>query len=73
MPEVYFIDDRSILETVRRILSAILALGMAGTLTELILLKHAEDVMQRVSFHGSGAGRQCCCGTVSTVALQVGG
>ena len=56
MPEVNFIDDRSILETVRRILLVILAVGMAGTLIELILLKHTEDMIQWVPLALLGTG-----------------
>jgi hypothetical protein len=56
MPEVNFIDDRPILDTLRRILLAILALGMAGTLTELILLKHTEDMVQWVPLALLGTG-----------------
>ena len=56
MTETNFVDDRSVLETVRRILLAILALGMAGTLTELILLKHTEDVIQWVPLALLGTG-----------------
>lgn len=56
MTEIYVTDDRSVLETVRRILLAILALGMAGTLTELILLKHTEDVIQWVPLVLIGLG-----------------
>jgi|SRR5678816_334499 hypothetical protein len=41
-------DDRSILDKFRKILLAILALGMAGTLTELLLLEHTEDLVQWV-------------------------
>jgi hypothetical protein len=41
-------DARTVLEKVRRVLLAILALGMVGTLTELILLKHTEDLVQWV-------------------------
>jgi len=42
------IDDRSVLDKVRKFLLVILALGMAGTLTELILLKHTEEPLQWV-------------------------
>jgi hypothetical protein len=41
-------DDESILDKFRKILLAILALGIAGTLTELLLIEHTEDVVQWV-------------------------
>lgn len=41
---------------VGKILLAILALGMIGSLTELILLKHSEDVYQWVPLVLLGAG-----------------
>jgi hypothetical protein len=56
MQEVNPIDHRSVLDKVRRILLAIVALGMAGTLTELILLKHTEDLFQWVPLALLGAG-----------------
>jgi hypothetical protein len=56
MREINSIDDRSVLDKVRRILLAILALGMAGTLTELILLKHTENLFQWVPLVLLGAG-----------------
>lgn len=40
------IDAAAILAVVRKILLAVLALGMAGSTTELILLKHTEDLPQ---------------------------
>jgi len=48
MRKINSIDDRSVLDRVRRVLLAILALGIAGSLTELILLNHTEDVFQWV-------------------------
>ena len=39
-------DAAAILTVVRRILLAVLTLGMAGSTTELLLLKHTEDVRQ---------------------------
>lgn len=48
MTEISSTADRSVLDQFRRILLAILALGMAGSLTELILLKHTEDLFQWV-------------------------
>ena len=56
MAEINSTDDRSVLDKVRRILLAILALGMAGSLTELILLKHTEDLIQWVPLVLLGAG-----------------
>jgi len=56
MAEINSTDDRSVLDKVRRILLAILALGMAGSLTELILLKHTEDPIQWVPLVLLGAG-----------------
>jgi len=56
MTGIHFIDDRSVLDKIRRILLAILALGMAGTLTELILLKHTEDLIQWVPLALLGTG-----------------
>ena len=56
MQEINSIDDRSILNKVRRILLAIVALGMAGTLTELILLEHTEDLLQWIPIALLGAG-----------------
>jgi len=44
------------LTALRRILLAILLLGMAGTTTELLLLKHDEDVVQLVPLLLIGAG-----------------
>ena len=46
----------SVLAIVRKILLAILALGMIGSLTELILLKHSENVFQWVPLALLGAG-----------------
>jgi hypothetical protein len=48
MQAINTVNSRSILEKVRKILLAILALGMAGTLAELVLLKHTEDLVQWV-------------------------
>ncbi len=56
MAEINSTDDRSVLDKVRKILLAILALGMAGSLTELILLKHTEDLIQWVPLVLLGAG-----------------
>jgi hypothetical protein len=42
--------------SLRKILLAILALGMIGSLTELILLKHSEDVYQWIPLVLLGAG-----------------
>jgi hypothetical protein len=56
MAEINPTDERSVLDKVRRILLAILALGMAGSLTELILLKHTEDLFQWVPLVLLGAG-----------------
>ena len=56
MAEINPTDERSVLDKVRRILLAILALGMAGSLTELILLKHTEDLIQWVPLVLLGAG-----------------
>jgi hypothetical protein len=56
MREIDSIDDRSVLDKMRRILLAILALGMAGTLTELILLKHTEEPLQWVPLVLLGTG-----------------
>ena len=41
-------DDRFLLNKFRKILLVILVLGIAGTLTELVLLKHTEDLVQWV-------------------------
>lgn len=56
MAEINSTDERSVLDKVRKILLAILALGMAGSLTELILLKHTEDLIQWVPLVLLGAG-----------------
>ena len=48
--------ETSLLANVRKILLAILALGMIGSLTELILLKHSEDVFQWVPLVLLGLG-----------------
>jgi hypothetical protein len=56
MREIDSIDDRPVLDKMRRILLAILALGMAGTLTELILLKHTEEPLQWVPLVLLGTG-----------------
>lgn len=40
----------------RKFIWAILALGMAGSLTELILLKHSEDIFQWIPLALLGAG-----------------
>ncbi len=42
--------EESRLASLRKILLAILALGMIGAVTELILLKHSEDVYQWIPF-----------------------
>ena len=39
-------DAAAILAVVRKILLAVLTLGIAGSITELILLKHSEDLRQ---------------------------
>ena len=39
-------DARLFLDTSRKLLLVILGFGMAGTLAELILLEHTEDVLQ---------------------------
>ena len=56
MRQINSIDDRSVLDHVRRILLAILALGVAGSLTELILLKHTENIFQWVPLVLLGTG-----------------
>lgn len=43
------------LETIRRLLLGLLALGMAGTTTELWFMSHYEDWWQMVPFIGMGA------------------
>ena len=48
--------EASLLANVRKFLFAILALGMIGSLTELILLKHSEDVFQWVPLALLGVG-----------------
>lgn len=48
--------DTSLLAKVRKFLFAILVLGMVGILSELILLKHSEDVYQWVPLVLLGAG-----------------
>ena len=42
------------LETIRRLLLAVLALGMAGTTTELWFMGHYEDWKQLIPFAGMG-------------------
>lgn len=44
------------LQVVRRLLLAILAIGMAGTLTELLFLKHYEDSIQWIPLGLLGLG-----------------
>jgi len=56
MSDINSSDAKTVLETVRKILLAILALGMAGSLTELILLKHTEDLFQWVPLVLLGPG-----------------
>ena len=48
--------DEIALPTVRRILLTILVLGMLGSVTELVLLKHTEDFYQWVPLVLIGAG-----------------
>ena len=45
----------------RKFILAILALGMAGSLTELILLKHSEDIFQWIPLALLGAGSATLC------------
>lgn len=44
------------LSTIRRMLAAILLLGMTGTLVELLLLAHDEDRIQLIPLVALGAG-----------------
>jgi len=44
------------LTTIRRMLAAILVLGMSGTLVELLLLAHDEDRIQLIPLVALGAG-----------------
>ncbi len=46
----------TVLEKVRRILLAVLALGMVGTLTELVLLNHTEGLFQWIPLILLGLG-----------------
>ena len=67
-------DDRSVVATVRKILLAILALGLAGSLAELILLKHTEDLAQWVPLVLLGAAVavllwHCLAGGAASVRL----
>lgn len=48
--------DSSVMAVPRKFILAILALGMAGSLTELILLKHSEDIYQWIPLALLGAG-----------------
>jgi hypothetical protein len=65
------------LASVRRILLAVLMLGMAGTTTELLLLKHDEGAIQLVPLALIGAGYVIILwhlidrGRVSVRSLQV--
>jgi len=55
-PESIVGVDESRLSSLRKILLAILALGMMGSLTELILLKHSEEIFQWVPLVLLGVG-----------------
>ena len=70
MAEINPTDERSVLDKVRRILLAILALGMAGSLTELILLKHTEDLIQWVPLVllGAGGAVLACCWRLHSIS-----
>lgn len=46
----------ALVAALRKYVLAILALGMAGSLTELILLKHREDIFQWIPLALLGAG-----------------
>ena len=69
--------EPSTLASLRRILLAILLLGMAGTTTELLLLKHDEGAIQLVPLVLIGAGYMTIAwhvvdrGRVSVRSLQV--
>src|SRR2546423_6174690 len=69
--------EPSTLASVRRILLAILLLGMGGTTTELLLLKHDEGAIQLVPLVLIGAGYMTIAwhvvdrGRVSVRSLQV--
>ena len=55
-PESIVGVDESRLSSLRKILLGILALGMIGSVTELILLKHSEDVYQWIPLVLLGVG-----------------
>ncbi len=55
-PESIVGGVESPLSSLRKILRAILAFGMIGSLTELILLKHSEDVYQWIPLVLLGVG-----------------
>jgi hypothetical protein len=46
MPMANFTDKGVVLAMMRKLLCAIVVLGMSGTMAELILLNHTEDVRQ---------------------------
>lgn len=49
-------DAAATLSSLRKVLLGILLLGMAGTMTELLLLQHTEDVTQLIPLLLIGAG-----------------
>ena len=49
-------DSVGTLNSLRKVLLGILLLGMAGTMTELLLLQHTEDVTQLIPLLLIGAG-----------------
>ena len=52
--------EQSAVAAIRKILLAILVLGMFGSITELILLKHTEDVWQWIPLILIAAGLIAC-------------
>ncbi len=55
-PESIVGVEESRLASLRKILLGILAFGMIGTVTELILLKHSEDIYQWIPLVLLGVG-----------------
>ena len=59
MPKVSIFED-SVVAAIRKVLLAILLLGMLGSGTELILLKHTEDIWQWIPLALLAAGLILC-------------
>ena len=56
----------TVMTTIRRMLAAILLLGMSGTLIELLLLGHDEDRIQLIPLAALGAGVIAVCWYAAT-------